>query len=180
MHTLITGRTEMGKTSIAKILHNELKKRGNRTAAYSPLKWEWSAADFVTDNGEELLRYLRRDENHGLYVFIDEGASSIGRYQKQYNWLATTSRHYGHSCTFIAHLLTDVSPEIRTQCLRWIMFSSRRRDFDLAMSEYDVDIPSRQLLPGEFLMFDPGVAPRKGKLNFSKQCLTWVENGLRI
>lgn len=175
MHTLITGRTEMGKTSLAKILHRELKSRGHKSSAYSPLKWEWKEADFATNDGAEFLHHIRQEENWERYLFVDEGATSIGRYAKQYNWLATTSRHYGHSTTFISHLLTDVSPEIRSNCPRWILFASRRRDFELASEEYDIEIPNRILKQGEFFLFDPGEPLRKGKINFAKQSLTWID-----
>lgn len=177
MHTLITGRTEMGKTSLARILQMELKKRGDKTAAYSTQKWEWKGADFATNSGKELLAFLRREENYSSFVFVDETADSVDRYDKQYNWLAGSSRHFGHTVTFIGHLLTDVSPAIRMNCKRWILFASRRRDFDLAEAEYDVTIPTRQLDDGEFLLFDPGKPPRKGKVNFAKQSLTWIKNG---
>lgn len=177
MHTLITGRTEMGKTTLARILHNQLKANGNKTAAYSTQKWEWKQADFSTNDGNELLRYLREPENNESFVFVDESADSVDKYDEQYKWLAGSSRHYGHSVTFIAHLLTDVNPSIRMNCKRWILFASRRRDFELAESEYDVKLASRQLADGEFLLFDPGKPPRKGKVNFSKQSLTWISDG---
>jgi hypothetical protein len=119
---MIIGTTESGKTFLSKCLVAEFKKRGYPCAVLDPFcDPEWQA-DFITANGEEFLAYVKRSRNH--FLFVDESGTTIGRYNPEMEWLATTSRHLGHSSFFIGHRATQVSTVIRTNSHRAFVFAT--------------------------------------------------------
>lgn len=132
-HNLIIGMTESGKTTLAKLVCSEAKKKGVKTAVLDPLHDEWDC-DFQTSNQDEFLTYVRSNQKHML--FIDESGTSIGRYNPAMEWLATTSRHLGHSCWFIMQGSAQVMPIIRTNCSKCFLFATDARMTDIIASEF--------------------------------------------
>lgn len=169
MHTLIIGMTESGKTTIAKILCKGLKKKKKKTAVLDPLldnEWE---TDFITHDKDEFLDYCKKSQN--LYLFIDEGSESIGKYDVSTQWFATQSRHWGHSCFFISQGLTQMAAIIRAQCSRVICFAVSQSNIDIISEEWN--IPELRGMPrlgkGEFYVIDRFNPLMKGNIDFRKQ-----------
>lgn len=124
MHTLISGMTESGKTVLAKIICLTLKKSGKKCAVLDPLHDIGWQCDFQTHDGPTFLAWARRPENQTSYLFIDEGSISVGKYDTQMQWLATMSRHWGHSVFFVTQDATQIAPIIRSNCSRVFLFAS--------------------------------------------------------
>lgn len=123
-HSIILGITESGKTTLGIMLAKAVKKAGNKVAVLTPLKYEfkrWQFADFITDDPEEFLQYAKKNTNY--YLFVDEGATSINKYDEAMNWLTTTARHFGHATTIIAHRYVQLNSTLRSQASKIYLFA---------------------------------------------------------
>jgi len=142
MHQLILGQTESGKSTLSKILAVELLKRGKKVAILDPLSDPNWVGTFKTDDIEELREYLENERS--VYVFIDES----GQYFNEGNdashiWLATRSRHFGHSITFIGQRSIQIPKTMRDQCSRLYLFTSSRTDGKIHVEEWNKDCLGR-------------------------------------
>lgn len=168
MHSLIVGMTESGKTTLAKYLCKGLAKRGKKTAVLDPLidvGWE---TEFQTNNPGEFLALAKKTRES--YLFVDEGSVSIGRFNVPMEWLATMSRHWGHSAFFITQGMTQLGPTIRNNCSRLYLFACSKSIARLAAEEFNQPevISADRLRVGEFFIvsrFDP---LRRGSIDFKK------------
>lgn len=138
MHSLIIGQTESGKSTLAKVFARKLADNGKKVAVLDPLfDPDWKA-DFRTDDIEEMTAYLRA--NRSVYVFVDEsGAYFNDGNDTTYSWLATRSRHYGHSVFFIAQRAIQIPKTMRDQCSRLYLFTSSRSDGKIHSEEWNKD-----------------------------------------
>lgn len=174
MHHLIIGMTECGKTTLAKMICGNLKKRGKKTAVLDPLYDEGWNCDFQTSNSDEFLTWAK--SNRSAYLFIDEGSVSIGRYNVPMQWLATMSRHWGHSSYFISQGFTQLPPMVRDNCQVLYLFTAADSVNKIAAEEFN----KKELRNAESL--DKGhfyKVLRYGKISkfsidFSKKCLQCV------
>ena len=122
-HTLIIGMTESGKTTLAKKLCENYRKRGISTIVLDPLWDNWNA-NFQTSDPNEFMQIVSNPQTQRCAIFIDESAESIGQYNKEMFWLATRARHYGHNSHFIVQRTKQLSPTVRGQCRFLYMFNS--------------------------------------------------------
>jgi len=116
------GRSESGKTLWAKnkaldVVHKK------PVFVLDPIRDpEWfRCSHFCTDDRHYFLDMCKR--NKGCILIIDEAPEHCGHHDKESFWLATRSRHLGHSVFFIAQRGKMVSPTVRSQCTRLIMFN---------------------------------------------------------
>lgn len=169
MHTLIIGMTESGKTTLAKILCRELKHWGKKTAVLDPLKDpEWEA-DFQTQNSDEFLKWAK--ENRSAYLFVDEGSISVGRYNVPMQWLATMSRHWGHSAFFVSQGLTQLPPAVRDNCGKLFLFCCSNSITKTASEEFNKkDLRNAEELDkGHFYVIKRFGKLSKGFVDFPKR-----------
>lgn len=167
MHTLVIGMSGSGKTTLVKWLTAAMKKKGIKVAVLDPLlDPEWNA-DFITSDSAEFMRYVKQNKSHVLVV--DESGSAIGRYNEAMNWLATTSRHLGHTTFFIMQGATQVDPIIRGQCSKCFMFTCAGPISDkiaIEMNEPKVSKGSR-LKKGCFYLIDSYQELIQGRLDWA-------------
>jgi len=136
MHILIVGMTESGKSTLAKLLVRNLKSAGHKVAVLDPISDPAWKADFITSDIDEMRKYLA--ENRSVYVFIDESGSVFGEGRDAtHSWLATTSRHYGHSVAFISQRAMQIPRTMRDQCQRLYLFTSSVADGELHAEEWN-------------------------------------------
>lgn len=137
MHSLITGMTESGKTSLAKLLARKLKKAGKKIYVLDPVhdpEWE---ADFQTNKPDEFLEFIHDRKNWGnAHLFIDESGRAIGRYSKPMEFLGTTSRHFGYSCWCIVHRVEMIPVVLRQSCSQCFAFCALEEDLKTIASEF--------------------------------------------
>lgn len=126
-HMLIVGATKSGKTTFARDhLAQEYKKRGIGVIVCDPLmdtKWN---ADWITDDIDEFMAVVRDPEQClGCALFIDEGGVTFSgrKFDSEFNWLTTTSRHHGHVCHLISHKGVNLNPVMRENCLNVVAFN---------------------------------------------------------
>ena len=138
MHCLIIGQTESGKSCFSKILARQYKAMGKHVAVLDPICDPDWPADFKTDSVDELRKYL--NQNRSVYVFIDESGEVFNEgNDNTHSWLATRSRHYGHSVHFLAQRAMQVPKTMREQCNKLFLFTSSRSDGKLHAEEWNKD-----------------------------------------
>src|SRR5437899_23057 len=127
MHTLILGMTESGKSTLAKILSRQLKAVGKVVVVLDPLAdTGWEATE-VVDSPERFGAYLRA--NRSVYGIVDEGGEVFNEgYNREYDWWATRSRHYGHSVAFVTQRGIQIPRTMRDQTNRLYLFTSSKSD----------------------------------------------------
>lgn len=128
-----------GKTTMAKRLVKQKREMTNRgILVLDPcLDPEWGA-DYLTDDKAEFLRVVK--ENRSCDLVIDESGETIGRYAKEMAFLATRSRHYGHTSTFIAQRAAQIDRNVRDQCTTLILFSVYKADAQSLAETFNDDL----------------------------------------
>lgn len=125
----MSGKTTWGKKKAA-----SLKKKGKDVIVLDPfLDPEWNAT-FITDNQDEFLRAVWGNRN--CAVFVDESGSTVGKYNKLMDELATRGRHWGHKIYFISQRAKQVSTTVRSQCSELVIFKQAKVDTDDLSAEF--------------------------------------------
>lgn len=116
-----------GKSCLAQILCRELRSRKITTAVYDPLYDQNWDVDYKCDDPAKLVRYLKSTKD--VAFFVDECGMAFdeGR-NMDYAWLATVSRHWGHTGGFLAQRAIQVPKTMRDQCKRLFLFASSKDD----------------------------------------------------
>lgn len=136
MHSLIVGQTESGKTLLGKLICKRLKESGHKTAVLDPIYDPDWTVDFRCNDADELAKYLR--SNRSVYVFVDESGGIFNEgNDNTHSWLATRSRHYGHSVHFLAQRTIQIPKTMRDQCSRLFLFTSSVDDGKLLAAEWN-------------------------------------------
>lgn len=130
------GMTESGKSCFGKILCRALHEQGKPVAVLDPLLDPDWTADIITDDIEDYSRYL--EQHRSVYGFVDECGTWFNEGNDTTNaWLATRSRHYGHSMVFIAQRAIQIPKTMRDQCSRLYLFTSSKSDGKIHSEEWN-------------------------------------------
>ncbi len=166
MHLLVSGQTMSGKTTFAL----ELIKRCFNPAGRGVLVLDdvgdaetWGA-DWVTDDPDLFLDTAQR--NRECALIIDEGGSTIGRYNHHMEVLATKFRHLGHNCIFISQRPVQLPLTIRTQCGGVALFNSSLKDCKALSDDFNCPelLSGTTLDQGEYLYKTKFQALKRGRL----------------
>lgn len=151
MHTLVVGITESGKTSLCKKLAAEHIREGYAVLVLSKIWDEWPKGTLLFDDQEEFLRVFWASEK--CMVFIDEGKSTVGRYNDAMIETAVQGRHWGHSCYYAAQRATMMSKDVREQCTQAYIFKQGPTDAKALVEEFAIEgiIEASKLKKGECL-----------------------------
>jgi hypothetical protein len=117
-HVAIMGPTESGKTTLARYLCAQMKRQGVGTLVCDPLFHEWDA-DWITPSIEKFLAKAKTSRRCAL--FIEESGQTVDR-GKDYEWLFTTARHWGHKTFISGHAGRQILPIMREQCSTLFLF----------------------------------------------------------
>ncbi len=167
MHTLITGMTESGKTTLARITAVGLIRKKKQVWVLDPCDDDqWADGCRVFNDIETFLPAVRSKTD--LFLFVDESGYSLDRYEPEHNWLATTSRHQGHSVTFIGQRFTQLAPIIRTNCSQCYMFAQPRKDIEAVAEEFNEDslLEAPKLQQFEFVRLGRFSPPLHGRVRW--------------
>ena len=132
-HMLIVGTTESGKSMLAKDIARRWTRAGGTAFVLDPLLHTWEATE-VTADGDRFLALATSHQS--CLLVVDEGAETIGRYAGEMRWLATRSRHYGHTAVFVTQRATDVDRTVRDQCRHIAVFAVSAYDVALLVREF--------------------------------------------
>lgn len=125
MHGLILGITESGKSTLAKILSFQFRKK-REVIVLDPMYGKgWGSTVTIRSVGD-LAAEMKKRKN--CYVFADESGTWIER-DGSHDWITTHSRHYGHSVFLVSQRgPTQITVTMREQSNRLFLFTSSRGD----------------------------------------------------
>jgi hypothetical protein len=112
--------TSSGKTTLAKHLCREYRKRGYGCLVLDPLLDSGWDADLVTDDSSKFLASAQKSK--GCKLFLDESGETVGRYNDEMFWLATRARHSGHQSHFMSQRVVQLNRTVRDQCSNLFAF----------------------------------------------------------
>ena len=149
MHSLIVGMTESGKSTLAKKIAKNLVIKKQPVMVLDILGSKWDA-NYNTTNIHEFMDYVKRVKN--TFIFIDE-SGEVGALYKEFFWLATKSRHYGHSVFFITQRSMQLKPVVRSQCRQLFLFCSAKKDCQILHDDFNKKeiLKGNELRQGTFL-----------------------------
>lgn len=133
MHTLISGVTECGKTTLGKNLARLHQAQGFRVLVLTSV-WEKWPADYQTTTQEDFLKNFW--DSRECVAFIDEAGDTVGKYNKAMTQTATKGRHWGHQCYYLVQSPTLIDSNVRKQCSQLFCFAIAQNDADLLADEY--------------------------------------------
>lgn len=147
MHQVIIGRTMSGKTSYARAV---VKNWPGRVLVMDIMQDDWPGKAVETFDAMPAFMAAAQGETDCLLV-IDESGYSLDRYDVEHHWLATQSRHNGHSAVFIAQRYQQLPPIVRLQAAVLTAFQSGYKDSVLIGEEFNFPaakdiIPNLKLL----------------------------------
>jgi hypothetical protein len=123
-HWLIVGMTESGKSSLARALAREYALAGHVPIVLDVTRnKEWGANAIIFTDPDEMLRYVR-DPQKCLRqpIFVEEAGIAVNKYQSEFQWLTTFSRHHGMRCHIVAQRAEMVDKTTRSQCANLAAF----------------------------------------------------------
>jgi DNA helicase HerA-like ATPase len=164
-HTLYTGVTQSGKTTLARAFARELSKSG-MVLVYDPLGTETAGGAWgnstVFENAEQFLDTIYDANFHNAHIFIDEAHHIFSHADKSHLWLLTQGRHYGLTIHAITQRPTKIHPDARSNCGLAYMFRLANDDARLLGNDFGFsDIHKINLDRGDFLCLESGVAKFK-------------------
>jgi hypothetical protein len=173
MHSAIAGMTMQGKTTLAKIVHDGLVKRGRQTAMLDPMnEGKIISPNFTTRKLREYLRHIRVTKN--LYCFVDESRTAISKSDASAIILTSSIRHLGHNSMMICHSMIDLNPTLRENFSDIYLFRCGPRTAEVVAEGWAEKraFDAVSLKVGEFLLISKVKPLRKGKINFMKMSVS--------
>ena len=125
-HTLVSGTTESGKTTICLRLANKYHSKKIGVIVLDPMGDPRWTANLVTDDKELFLQTVWGSQR--CAVFIDESGDTIGQYDNEMRKVLTKGRHWGHNVHVTVQRAKMVNPSVRNMCNRLIMFTTAFED----------------------------------------------------
>lgn len=147
-HLLIAGSTMSGKTTLTGAMVGKLKEKAPDRPVivldpmFNPrLK---ALADYATDDPERFMKVVKL--NRSGILIIDEGGTTIGRYNRTMEVLATQYRHLGHQSFFIVQRPMMIPLTIRINTMGAAVFALGAEDAKELAREYNC--PEIRQAPG--------------------------------
>lgn len=165
-HTLYTGVSQSGKTTLARMMARALAAKGHRVIVYDPMGTAtagggWPEKAIVFDDAIDFLNYVHSPEGFHAHLFVDEGHEIFGHgeeFRENY-WLFTKGRHYGLHLHIMTQRPTKLHPDVRSQCGRCYMFRLAVDDVKLIGNDYGFsEIHKINLDKGDFLVLNSGTS----------------------
>lgn len=169
MHVLAVGTTYCGKSTLLRHICKQHRKHGRGSIVWEPRfdeKWRSEVkAQLCTRSGDHFLKVAKETQNKCLVV--EDAADQIGRYSREFGWLATDARHNGHTSMFGTQTFTGLDPKIRSNCAYIYAFTCGMGNAKLMAEEYicDAFLECPNLPLGTYIYFNRMTRKsEKGKL----------------
>lgn len=136
-HTYIAGKTNNGKSTMAKRLCREwFQPAGFPVIVLDPKKDPGYNAAFITDDKREFMREVYRRAGEQIAVVIDESGKTIGAFAAEMEEIATMNRELGHRAIIIGQRPAQTSKTVILNCGNLIIFQSSGRDAKSLEGDY--------------------------------------------
>ncbi len=155
VHTLVTGKTDTGKSAIVKrLIRDHFRRSGKykKILVLDPKIDPGFLADFITGDPAEFLEVAEAETD--CLLVLDESGETVGAHAGAVRKIATMHRGLGHQAFFITQRGAMLDKTIREQCSNLFIFRQGSEDArELARSFPDLkpyidDVP--QLEQGQF------------------------------
>lgn len=161
VHTLYTGVTQSGKTTLARSVSRGLATAKNRCIVFDPMGTATAGGDWGTEeiyeNTEQFLDVIYDPKTVNAHVFIDEAHKLLGHDDKSNYWLLTEGRHHFLTLHLMTQRPNKLHPDVRSNCGKCMMFRLAANDANLIGSDYGFNGLDRiQLDTGDFLLLNSG------------------------
>lgn len=169
-HNAIIGTTRCGKTSLAKLLAERVRRSGVHVCVLDPHYDTWPA-DFQTHDPEKFLRVLPRlvATRKRWALFIDESSRAVDRHDRRFDFLGTGAAKTGLVTYFICQYPKQINPELRNSCEVWWVFKNDGAAFlSKKLCEPKIDDVAT-FGKGEFLLSRPFTPLLYGRLTWGKK-----------
>lgn len=160
-HTYIAGKTNNGKSTMAKRLCREyFIPGGYPVIALDPKKDPGYQAEFITADPREFMREVYRRAGQKIAVVVDESGKTVGAFAGIMEEVATMNRELGHRALIIGQRPAQTSKTIILNCGNLVVFQSSGRDAKSLHGDYDRPeiLESVHFKKGEYL-FVPSHGP---------------------
>ncbi len=127
--------------------------RSQHIIVFDPMKHGGWSADYETSNFDDFCDMVRGSRE--CILFIDEAGQVCRNRDTDSYWLATESRHYGHSAFFISQRPSMIALTIRTQCRFLYCFNVNQKETENLMLEWNCKglAEAENLKKGEYLYY---------------------------
>lgn len=164
MHTLFCGVTQSGKTTLARMVAQNLAASGQRIIVFDPvqtktLNYGWPSGSMVFTDPLEFSGYMADEESGpaNSHVFVDEADEIFSLRQPENFWMLKKGRHFGLAVNVITQRPHLVAPTVRSQCGKAFVFRLGRDDARSIGAEYGHNLLlANGLDRGEFLILESG------------------------
>lgn len=170
------GQTRSGKTTLATVVADGLRRRGRRLAVLDRMRDpRWGRVEFICSDADEFMSWCQAPANAGCHLFCDEWGITCGR-QPRFDWFGTSARHHGHSVWFVAHRWTQLSPAIRDSIDVTWAFGQGVKSASLLAEEFAAPelitlLPKMQR--GKFMQVGRFADARPGTIDIPRRRVRW-------
>lgn len=139
MHTMITGMTGTGKSTIAEGIAESAKKRGMEILVLDPFNDRRfsSLTKHVYTDSFEFYDVVMMSRN--CCVIVDECGHTLQK-NPEFDSLATMTRKYGHLMVFCMQRYVQASVTLRDQCSKLYAFRQSATDCKHLVAQYGDEI----------------------------------------
>jgi Zonular occludens toxin (Zot) len=161
-HSIYTGVTQSGKTTLARSVSREIAKAKNLVIVYDPLGTgtlggDWGDGAIVHENLEDFLDHAYGSNTVNAHLFMDEAHHIFAHDDKTHMWLLTQGRHYGLTSHLITQRPKKIHPDARTNCGKCFCFRLAQDDLKSIGADYGFsDLHKETLDKGDFLILNSG------------------------
>ena len=163
IHGANIGMTGSGKTTLEKAIASEFRRRGAGVLILDPFGDPGWDCDRLFTDLSEFIAFAKRCK--GCLLVVEE-AGDFGR-DKDFVWLFTQARHWGHATHYCSQYHAQVLPIVRTNCSHLNLFRVGGRSADAWAEDFGQPEISRlhsQLGQYEFVHATRFGEPKIGKL----------------
>jgi DNA helicase HerA-like ATPase len=161
IHTLYAGVTQSGKTTLARSIARQLRRKKQRVIVYDPMLTATAGGDWGTpevyETPDEFLTVAHSDDAVNCHLFIDEAHHIFAHTERDNMWLLTQGRHYGMTLHLITQRPNKIHPDARSNCGVCYMFRLAQDDARAIGNDYGFsDVHKINLDKGDFLLLNSG------------------------
>jgi DNA helicase HerA-like ATPase len=165
-HTLISGMTDCGKSTMAKRLAAKYKKAGIRVYVLEPKGDPGFSADFQTPDPELFLQKV--ESSRDCLTIVDESGDPdiCGTYAPAMVRIATQYRGLGHPAMFISQRPAQLNKTIRANCGNLFVFKQMGDDAETLAKFYGRReiLDAMKFQQGEYLFIPAYGEPVRGNV----------------
>ncbi|MDR1280456.1 MAG: ATP-binding protein [Opitutaceae bacterium] len=156
LHRAIIGGTGSGKTTYARALAREFRRRGIGTLVLHKPREPWPAPciSWQTSDPGEYQRMFWASKRCACFMELADAA--VDKYDARFHKCFTEGRHEGHRCFYISQYGPQVHPLIRMNCTSLALFATNRMAAKTWAEEFNDDTLLRACqLPPHLFMAKP-------------------------